>query len=159
MNEKVIYPSKPPRLTIIYDQLFPVFFITFVTHNRRQILAVDPVHNCFLKYCRRGTEFGVFVSHYVIMPDHVHLALRLGWESVGMTVFICGLRGAMTKTLHGLDITGPIWQAVFFDRLLRSDESYIEKAEYIWGNPHRAGLVSLETEWPYLGNLCNAPKL
>jgi len=37
----------------------------------------------------------------------------------------------------------PHWQDGFFDHLLRSDESYGEKWNYVLQNPVRAGLVSV----------------
>jgi len=35
----------------------------------------------------------------------------------------------------------PVWQRGFFDHLLRSDESYAEKWNYVRENPVRAGLA------------------
>jgi hypothetical protein len=45
----------------------------------------------------------------------------------------------------------PLWQPGFFDHVLRSDESYSQRWEYVRENPVRAGLVSLADEFPYQG--------
>ena len=45
----------------------------------------------------------------------------------------------------------PIWQKGFFDHLLRSEESYDEKREYVLNNPIRAGLVQKPDDWDYWG--------
>jgi len=45
----------------------------------------------------------------------------------------------------------PLWQPGFFDHILRNDESYTQKWEYVRENPVRAGLVSLADDWPYQG--------
>ena len=43
--------------------------------------------------------------------------------------------------------------AVFFDHLLRSEESYAQKWDYVRENPVRAGLVKNVEDWPYAGEL------
>jgi hypothetical protein len=45
----------------------------------------------------------------------------------------------------------PIWQAEFFDHVLRSANSYSEKWDYVRENPVRAGLVAEADQWPYRG--------
>jgi len=45
-----------------------------------------------------------------------------------------------------------LWQREFFDHVLRSDEGYAEKWDYVRENPVRAGLVRSPNEWPYFGN-------
>jgi len=42
-----------------------------------------------------------------------------------------------------------LWQPGFFDHVLRSDESYAEKWNYVKENPVRAGLVQIASEWLY----------
>jgi putative transposase len=46
-----------------------------------------------------------------------------------------------------------LWQPGFFDHVLRSDESYAQKWEYVRGNPVRAGLVASWQEWPHQGEI------
>jgi putative transposase len=46
-----------------------------------------------------------------------------------------------------------LWQPGFFDHVLRSDESYAQKWEYVRNNPVRAGLVASWQEWPYQGEI------
>ena len=47
----------------------------------------------------------------------------------------------------------PIWQRRFFDHVLRSEESYAQKWEYVRDNPVRAGLVTDADDWPYAGEI------
>jgi hypothetical protein len=47
----------------------------------------------------------------------------------------------------------PIWQRDFFDRQLRSGESYHEKWLYVWENPIKDGLIKTPEDWPYQGEL------
>jgi REP element-mobilizing transposase RayT len=46
-----------------------------------------------------------------------------------------------------------LWQPGFFDHVLRSDESYAQKWEYVRDNPVRAGLVASWEEWPHQGEI------
>ena len=53
-----------------------------------------------------------------------------------------------------------LWQPGFFDHVLRSNESYSQKWNYVRENPVRAGLVkSVEglvksvEDWPYQGEI------
>jgi hypothetical protein len=39
------------------------------------------------------------------------------------------------------------------DHLLRSDESYAEKWNYVRENPVRAGLAQSAEDWPYAGEI------
>jgi len=50
-------------------------------------------------------------------------------------------------------LTEPMFQRDFFDRQLRSSESYDAKWEYVRMNPVRAGLVERPEDWPYQGEM------
>jgi len=41
------------------------------------------------------------------------------------------------------------WQPGFFDHVLRNDESYGQKWEYVQENPVRARLVQWPDQWPH----------
>jgi hypothetical protein len=51
-------------------------------------------------------------------------------------------------------IPSPHWQKDFFDHVLRSDESYSEKWQYMRQNPVRAGLVEKPEDWEFQGEIC-----
>ncbi len=46
-----------------------------------------------------------------------------------------------------------LWKEGFFDHVLRSDESYSQKWNYVRENPARAGLVNSAEDWPYQGEI------
>ena len=46
-----------------------------------------------------------------------------------------------------------LWQREYFDHVLRSDESYSEKWDYVRENPVRAGLVRSANDWSYFGSI------
>jgi putative transposase len=45
------------------------------------------------------------------------------------------------------------WQPGFFDHVLRNEESYAQKWNYVRENPVRADLVSSAEDWPYQGEI------
>ena len=49
-----------------------------------------------------------------------------------------------------------LWQAGFFDHVLRSDESTERHVDYVLGNPVRAGLARTVGEYPFAG--CHLPE-
>ena len=55
--------------------------------------------------------------------------------------------------LQATGLALPFWQKEFFDHVLRSDESYESKWDYVRENPVRAGLVSRADDWPYAGEI------
>jgi putative transposase len=51
------------------------------------------------------------------------------------------------------NFTGASWQEEFFDHVLRSNESYSQKWEYVCENPVRAGLAASADEWEWQGEI------
>jgi hypothetical protein len=46
-----------------------------------------------------------------------------------------------------------LWQREFFDHVLRSNDSYDQKWNYVFDNPVRARMVSTAREWDYAGKI------
>ncbi len=105
----------------------------------------------FETYAKRGTEFGVAVGRYVLMPDHVHLFV-CGGPEFRLGEWIKGLKRAISAALTKEERQA-LWQPGFFDHLLRNDESYGQKWIYVCENPMRAGLVSQSEDWPFQGEI------
>jgi REP element-mobilizing transposase RayT len=118
---------RPPRLPVVFQCYQPpLYFLTFCTLDRRCILAADKVHEGFCAYAHMGGSFGVGVGHYVIMPDHVHLFVRISGEQK-LGIWVRGLKRAMWASVQGKEGSERVWQADFFDHLIRNNESYSEK--------------------------------
>ena len=162
----------PPRLRVVFQSYDPpLFLVTFNTLLRRPLLACDAVHAAFREYAGRGLALNVSTGRYVLMPDHVHVFVRIG-RDMTLRRWERGLKQRLGKVLkelehepvslprtlsaHSADATSKIksfWQPGFFDHLLRHNESYAEKWDYVWRNPVRAGLVAKPEDWPYQGEI------
>jgi putative transposase len=141
--------SKPPRLPVI-TQSQPLYFVTFCIMYRRRLLANADAHEAFCQYAQAGLEHGAGVGRYVLMPQHIHLFIRVSGETT-LGRWVGGLKRAMGRVLESNG--GLVWQPGFFDHLLRHDESYAEKWAYVRDNPVRKNLVTKWEDWPYLGEI------
>ncbi|MDD5596540.1 MAG: transposase [Victivallaceae bacterium] len=151
MNQLGKYPRRPQRLETLFASQRPLFYITFNTYKRRNILNNQKCFEAFVKYSEKGKDFGILINNFVIMPDHIHLLAWRNEESCGLKNWIKGLKRVLSIELDKNNNVRPHWQEGFFDHVLRSSESCIEKSEYINKNPVRAGLCSSYKEWPYRG--------
>jgi len=151
----------------------PVFFVTFCTANRQPVLANPAVHEAFRQYALRGArEQRGAVGRYVIMPDHVHLFV-CGGRDFDLGVWVRGLKRVVAAAVpavqvrqrktSGTDVTTPagatLWQAGFFDHLLRNAESYEQKWHYVRENPLRKSLVARIEDWPYQGEIVTLDRI
>jgi REP element-mobilizing transposase RayT len=146
-----VIKGRPPRLPQIFQSYdAPLFFLTICTLHRRNLPSLEAAHEALVLYGTRGTkEFNVALGRYVLMPDHLHLFVR-GDQSFVLGNWVKGLKRAIRISTKSQT---PFWQPGFFDHLLRSDESYGQKWEYVRQNPVRAGLVKFAEDWPYQGEI------
>lgn len=130
-------------------------FLTAATHEHRRILAHPSTHQILHGLWERSAhQNGWFVGNYVLMPDHVHLFARSVPEADSLASWLKAWKSISSRQLAAsLGLVPPIWQTDYFDRYLRSDESYAQKWDYVFENPVRAGLVTSPAEWPYRGSI------
>ena len=130
------------------------FSITIVTANRLPFFEDDDIEATCLRHLRSAAErHGGEVYAYCFMPDHLHLLANV---SAGNSLFefvrhFKQLTSYEFRRRLGYEDQG-LWQRRFFDHTLRTDEAVETVAQYIWGNPVRAGLVSEQGEYPHWGS-------
>ena len=90
---------------------------------------------------------------FTIMPDHIHILVRLGIRlTLGKAV---AKLKAISKTKCRTATC--VWLRGFFDRKLRSDDDVYPIIHYIFMNPYRAELIAQNKEWPFF--YCNSETL
>lgn len=79
----------------------------------------------------------VSVDKYCIMPDHIHMILRIDTDEDGRSQIaptisrvIKQFKGAITK-----QVGRGIWQKSFYDHGIRNQQDYDEIWQYIENNP------------------------
>ena len=146
------FPRPPSRLDWIYER-DPLYFVTCCTHRRRPLLANDRVHAAFLEFSERAqNDFGIAIGRYVILPDHLHFFVAIP-EDLILGKWVGTLKRVLGKAMEYDESEDPAWQRGFFDHVLRSEESYSQKWEYVRENPVRANLVQYPNDWPYSGEI------
>ena len=141
------------RLTAVWSEQ-EVYFITICVAGRKSILAND-VCAAILReeWTALRVRHGWSVGRYVIMPDHVHFMTAPVLAAAKPLSVAIGRWKQWTakRIMRSRGQSGPLWQAEYFDHLLRSTESRSAKWAYVLENPVRAGLVQSAGLWPYGG--------
>ncbi len=89
------------------------------------------------------------------MPEHVHLLLTplndaKGWP-YGLPFILKQVKGVSARSVNKLlGCSGSVWQEESFDHVLRSNESFEEKRDYIRQNPVRRRLSPTPEAYPWL---------
>ena len=131
----------------------PIVFFTVCTYRRKSILSALECHSILREIweCSASGD-GWWIGHYILMPDHVHFFARPEIDARPMAKWMQMWKGVSARKIaKALNIQPPIWQADYFDRYLRSSESYSGKWDYVEQNAVRAGLVKQINDWPYRG--------
>jgi putative transposase len=131
----------------------PVYFLTFCTADRKAILANEVIHKAFMEFAHEALARNIFVGRYILMPDHIHLYVKVPAPSESLSHWVKSLKNYLSKILRSLKILAPHWQKGFFDHVLRSMESYSDKWLYMVENSVRAGLVKVWADWPFQGEI------
>lgn len=133
----------------------PMYFITTCTDDRRAILADDETVGILVREWEQAmARHGWAVGSYIVMPDHVHFFCRASVSAKSLSQFVGKWKEwTSKKMIVDLNYSSPVWQKDFFDHILRSEESYSEKWNYVRNNPVRAGLVSEAEDWNYRGHI------
>jgi REP element-mobilizing transposase RayT len=148
LKKKYEYRRRLPH----YQKDDRALFVTFCT-------GYDPlpesVRDIVLQHCLHDHGTKTRVHAAVVMPDHVHLLLTplrdAGGNPHSLVEILQGIKGASAHSVNrALRRSGPVWQEESFDHVLRSEESFEEKVEYIKQNPVRRGLVTRPEAYPWL---------
>jgi putative transposase len=128
-------------------------FLTCCTRGRRPVLANNDAHAVLrLIWSEAAPRNGWFVGKYLLMPDHVHLFTCPTKEAPSLARWVGLWKSLSARRLQrAIDCREGLWQEDYFDRFLRSAESYDEKWEYVRMNPIRRGLVPKPEDWPFQG--------
>lgn len=94
---------------------------------------------------------GISIFAYCLMPNHLHLVLRLSDGNIKLSSIIGSMKSFSTRRYWELGNEGILWQDRFYDHILRKSEDGPQIVLYIVENPVRAGLVPEAADYPYSG--------
>ncbi len=117
--------------------------------RRERIFYRPEEFRSYLDWVQRACQrYGVRVVAYVLMPNHVHLLVRISEVPLGRAMQFLQSRFARWYNRR-YGYTGHLFQGRYLARLC-TDERYLwALARYIHENPVRAGLVHSAREYPW----------
>jgi REP element-mobilizing transposase RayT len=121
-------------------------------HTSSQVthLVQPAVAGLVTEAIRHRQEQGVWeVFAYVLMPNHIHLFVRVLQGSLRATMeSFKSWTGGAAASMLGLQ-AGRFWQREWFDHWSRSGSEDEKISQYVRANPVKAGLVRTSAEWPH----------
>jgi len=85
---------------------------------------------------------------WVVMPDHIHMLLKVGNTPLDKVVTKFKSRTARLMNKE-IGRTGRFWSPGFYDHALRKEEDLLGITRYIVANPLRARLVRRYGDYPF----------
>lgn len=86
---------------------------------------------------------------WCIMPNHVHVLVRLADQSNLGDIVRKWKGGSSFQINRTVQRSGPLWAREYFDRAIRNEEHFYRARRYIRRNPVKAGLCGVSEDWPY----------
>jgi putative transposase len=124
-------------------------FITFSCYRRLPLLGTALARTVFeqaLEDVRRW--YGMFITGYVVMPEHVHLLVGEPERST-LSIALQMLKQNVARTLCVPEDQPRFWQRRYYDFNVWTEEKRIEKLRYIHRNPVTRGLVVKPEDWTW----------
>ncbi|MBQ3500572.1 MAG: transposase [Oscillospiraceae bacterium] len=159
MNENILPKRKHPRL-VYYDYSKSGYYhVTICTEGRKPILstvgrglapaankieltAIGKIAEEQLLFLESEYSF-VKIDRYVIMPNHIHVIFILFGKTAGasprptLSDIVCAYKSRTTRLCNKFDLSPgrKIFQASFYDEIIRNQSAYDEISKYIFENP------------------------
>ncbi len=144
---------KPTRLKNYDYSQNGAYFITICTHNKKCILSnivgeglcalpsiqLTPIGETVdkaIKYIDQNYQ-NVFVDKYVIMPNHIHLIVKIETGGHGDPPLQAYDIIGNFKSFTTHEYKNTLWQRSFHDHIIRGDDDYLKILEYIDLNPQK----------------------
>jgi putative transposase len=109
------------------------------------------VTRCRWQLQQSAAASSVAILAYCFMPDHLHFLVEGSATEADLRRFVSGFK-QRTGYEHKTGAAARLWQAGYYDRVLRKDEESNRVAQYIFANPVRAGLVVSAEDYPFSGS-------
>jgi putative transposase len=127
-----------------YDYSLPgPYFFTICTFTRKEIFKEQDIRDKVIEVFKNlAGKLGVTIHAIVVASNHIHGIVTLPddkriilWQYIGMA------KVRITQTIIGQDATlslplrDRIWQRSFYEHVIRDEEDFSEKAQYIVNHP------------------------
>ncbi len=136
----------PHEVPLWVDPQKEVYYLTINCRLRGVCqLTEPPISKAVLDGVAFRQVSGLWFAHlFLLMPDHAHGLVSFPPSQRTLLGVVSDWKRWTSRHL------GTQWQEDFFEHRLRNDESARDKADYIFANPVRKGLVAHPQDWPYV---------
>lgn len=142
-----IYRRKLPH----WRQTGTFYFVTWRLRSNQTNLNPDErtiVQNAIQQF--DGQRYGLVA--FVVMDDHVHVLVKPRPEYRLQDIVHSWKSFTANRLQRTQDRWGCIWQAEYFDRIVRNKNEFNEKVQYILNNPFKRWPEIQEYQWLKLNN-------
>jgi putative transposase len=151
-HRSVVLSSYPPQMPWglkRFQEARCLHFVTFSCYHRAPLLASPETRRIFEQTLEqvRGW-YGLYVTGYVVMPEHVHLLISEP-EQGRLSTALQMLKQITAHRLMSHAQAGVFWQARYYDFNVWSERKRVEKLRYIHRNPVKRGLCESPEEWEW----------
>ncbi|MBI2095064.1 MAG: transposase [Candidatus Omnitrophica bacterium] len=127
-----------------------VYFVTTATKERKQIFCDRKLCRILLvtvEYFKMIFDYQIY--GFCIMPDHVHLIIK-PTERFDLSFVMKMIKGSFARKVNKLrDQKGALWQARYYDEVIRDQKQLWRQVEYVHQNPVVAGIVTQPAEYAF----------
>jgi putative transposase len=125
------------------------FFVTCRLARGRGLLSEMDFQQLAESIQSARRSHGFLLTSWVFLPDHWH-AIFCPRYPLSISTVLKSIKLRSTPAINtGRKEVGEVWQARFYDHVLRTVGDYHVCVDYIHQNPVRRGLVSTAVEWTW----------
>ncbi|MEE8434528.1 MAG: transposase [bacterium] len=126
-----------------------VYFLTWRIHKAQHILGSSE-RDLIVSALRNFSGKRYDLIAFVVMDDHVHVVVQ-PFEKFQIQEIVHSWKSFSANQMQKkFNRVGAIWQAEYFDRIIRDDTEYFEKARYIMNNPIKRWPEIEEYKWVWV---------
>ena len=158
---------KHPRLKDYDYSSAGAYFVTICTNKRKCLLSsivgrgLAPAEVVTTQYGKIAEQEllalhnrfpFISIARYVIMPNHIHVIISMDAPAAGasprptLTDIVCAYKSITARKCRESQIIDKVFQASFYEHIIRGQKDYEEIEKYILENPSRWHLDKLYSE-------------
>ncbi|MFC1599675.1 transposase [Patescibacteria group bacterium] len=120
--------------------------------SQRKIFLNEADYRFFMyKIAFYKLKYSIELITYCLMPNHFHLLLKSGQETIKVSKFMHGLQLSYAKYFNrNYSHKGHVFESRYHFKEVVTPKSLMNVIDYIRQNPVKKKLVVAPEEWPYL---------
>ncbi|MFC1726501.1 transposase [candidate division KSB1 bacterium] len=115
-----------------------IYFVTFCT---KKISLSFEEQKLVLNNIIQGNGKYYDLIAAIILIDHCHILFKPN-KDFSLSKIMKGIKGTTAYNINKIRKSqGSVWQAEYYDRIIRDEKELFDKIKYMWNNPIKEGLT------------------